>query len=177
MFTSLYLTNVLPASIPSAFLNTMVTVGPSVMSRWMAMPRPITAARIGMIHTTEIFVRRGRDTVACGRSPGWTGAGMTHLPAAAGVPDQTRIEAPHRDDGQDHHRHEEDHPGPRLHRHERLQLHERNREGVDEHVQHRPPTDDLDHPVQPAPIAVAPDRAPLHRDQQVGQRDELPEGD
>src|SRR4026207_1045499 len=115
MFTSLYLTNVLPASIPSAFLNTMVTVGPSVMSRWMAMPRPITAARIGMIHTTEIFVRRGRDTGgrgrdpgACGRPPRSPGSAMTHLPAAAGVPDQARIEAPHRDDGQDHHRHEED---------------------------------------------------------------------
>src|SRR4026209_812520 len=113
MFTSLYLTNVLPASIPSAFLNTMVTVGPSVMSRWMAMPRPITAARIGMIHTTEVSVRRGRDAVACGRSPRSTGSGMTHLPAAAGVPDQTRIEAPHRDDGQGPPRPEERHPGAR----------------------------------------------------------------
>ena len=68
MFTSLYLTTVLPASMPSAILKTMVMVGPSLRMRWTAMPMATTAARIGMIQTTEIRARRLGTTVACGMS-------------------------------------------------------------------------------------------------------------
>ena len=57
MFTSLYLMKVLPASMPWATLNTMVMVGPSLRMRWIAIPMATTAARIGMIQTTEIRMR------------------------------------------------------------------------------------------------------------------------
>ncbi len=38
MFTSLYLTNVFPASMPSADLKMIVIVGPSLRMRWAAIP-------------------------------------------------------------------------------------------------------------------------------------------
>ena len=38
---------------------------------------------------------------------------------------------------------------PRFHRHQWLELDQRRGEGVDEHVDHRPASDELDHPVQP----------------------------
>ena len=70
MFTSLYLTKVLPASTPWAALNTMVMVGPSLRMRWIAIPMATTAARIGTIQTTEIRWRLLGTTVALGRLSG-----------------------------------------------------------------------------------------------------------
>ncbi len=56
MSTSLYLTKVFPASMPSAFLKTMVMVGPSVKIRWTAIPMATIAATRGMIQTTEKLI-------------------------------------------------------------------------------------------------------------------------
>jgi hypothetical protein len=55
---SLYLTTVLPASMPSAALKVIVIVGPSLRIRWTAMPIATTAASTGMTQTTEIRARR-----------------------------------------------------------------------------------------------------------------------
>src|SRR5215475_13071086 len=70
MFTSLYLTKVLPASTPPADLKMIVMVGPSLRIRWIAIPMATTAARIGIIQTTEIRWRRLGTTVARGRLSG-----------------------------------------------------------------------------------------------------------
>src|SRR5215472_11406202 len=101
----------------------------------------ITAARIGMIQTMEMRELFFETTVACAtssRSP----SAMISLPGRAGIPDETGVERHRRQLGQDDHRGEEDHARTGLHGHERLQLRERHREGVDEHVEHRPATDD-----------------------------------
>src|SRR5215467_3974910 len=164
IFTSLYLTSVFPASIPSATLNMMVMVGPSVRIRSTAIPRAMTAARMGMIHTMEIR-ELFRDTVACAsssRSP----SAMFALPGRASIPDETGVEGHRRQHGQDDHRSEEDHARAGFHGHERLQLHERHGEGVDEHVEHRPAPDDLDQPIQSGSVAVVPRDTPLHRDEE-----------
>src|SRR5262252_9910461 len=55
IFTSLYLTSVFPASIPSATFKRMVMVGPSVRIRSTAIPTAITAARMrSEEHTSEL---------------------------------------------------------------------------------------------------------------------------
>src|SRR5215467_814138 len=176
IFTSLYLTSVLPASIPSATLNMMVMVGPSVRIRSTAIPTAITAARMGMIHTMEIRERLRDTTVACA-SPSRSPSAIFALPGRAGIPDETGVEGHRRQHGQDDHRGEEDHARTGLHGHERLQLHECDGEGVDEHVEHRPAPDDLDQPVQPGPVPVVPWNAALHRDEEIGEGHQLAERD
>src|SRR5215472_12180137 len=176
IFTSLYLTSVFPASIPSATLNMMVMVGPSVRIRSTAIPTAATAARIGMIHTMEIRELFLDTTVACTTSPRSPSA-MISLPGRAGIPDESGVEGHRRQHGQDDHGGEEDHAWTGLHGHERLQLHERHGKRVDEHVQHRPAPDDLDQPVQSGPVAVVPRDAALDRDEQVREGHQLAEGD
>src|SRR6266540_3666064 len=95
MVTSLYLTKVLPASMPSADLKTTVIVGPSVRMRWTAIPMATTAARIGMIQMTDRRVRFGGSTVACGSGSAPVGSGMAALPVRARIPDQARVEGLH----------------------------------------------------------------------------------
>ena len=92
---------------------------------------------------------------------------------ACGIPDQPRIEGLDREHRQHHHRREEKQARPRLHRHQRLELDQRGGEGVDEHVDHRPASDELDHPVEPDPLRVVLDRPALRGDEQVGQRQDL----
>src|SRR6266700_2602742 len=144
MLTSLYLTRVLPASRPSAALKTMVMVGPSLRMRWTAIPRATTAARIGMIQTTEIRMLL-RTTVACGRSGRSACSAIVSLRVVAGIPDEARVEGLGRDHRQHDHGREEQHARTGLHPHQRLQLHESDGERVDEHVEHRPASDELDH--------------------------------
>src|SRR5262245_57652191 len=111
MFTSLYLTKVLFASTPSAALNTIVIVGPSLRIRWTARPIATTAASTGMIQTTEILARLRGTIVACGTSGGRGSSGMGGLPCGtrARIPDQSRIEALGRDHGQHDNAREEEH--------------------------------------------------------------------
>src|SRR5262245_31308329 len=175
IFTSLYLTSVFPASIPSATLNMMVMVGPSVRIRSTAIPTAITAARIGMIHTMEKRELFRDTTVACAsssRSP----SAMFALPGRAGIPDETGVEGHRRQHGQDDHRGEEDHTRAGLHGHERLQLHEGHGESIDEHVEHRPAPDDLDPVIQASAVPVAPWHAALDRDEEIGEGHQLPDG-
>src|ERR1700758_5621690 len=122
MFTSLYLMKVLPASMPSAAVNTMMIVGPSLRMRCTAIPIATIAARIGMIQMIEMRVRFGGTTVACGISSGLEGSAIQCLPFARRIPEQTRVEGLCREHGQHDHRHEEDDPGARFDRHQRLQL-------------------------------------------------------
>src|SRR5215467_14302060 len=160
IFTSLYLTSVFPASIPSATLNMMVMVGPSVRIRSTA------------IHTMEIRERLRDTTVACAsssRSP----SAMLSLPGRAGIPDETGVEGPRRQHGQDDDRGEEDHARAGFHGHERLQLHERHGERVDEDVEHRPAPDDLHQTIQAGAVAVAPRHAALDRDEEIGEGHQL----
>src|SRR5882724_2958936 len=177
MVTSLYLTKVLPASMPSADLKTTVMVGPSVTMRWTAIPMATTAARMGMSQITERRARFGGSTVACGTGSRPVGSGMAALPVRARIPDQARVEGLHGKHRQHHHGHEEHHPGPGLHRHERLELDEGDGKGVDEHIEHGPPPDDLDQAVQARAVAIARHGPALHGDQEVRQRDQLPERD
>src|SRR5215831_2762667 len=176
IFTSLYLTSVFPASIPSATFKRMVMVGPSVRIRSTAIPTAITAARMGMIHTMDIRELFFETTVACAtssRSP----SAMFALPGGAGIPDETGVEGHRRQHGQDDYRGEEDDARAGLHGHERLQLHKRHGEGIDEHVEHRPAPDDLDQAIQAGAVAVAPRHAALDRDEQVREGHQLTERD
>src|SRR5262245_30424254 len=131
MFTSLYLMNVLPASMPSAAVKTMRTVGPSLRMRWTAIPIATTAARIGMIQMMEMRVRVGGTTVACGMAPDSAALAIERPPFARRIPEKPWVEGLGREHCQHHDRHEEDHARARLDRHQRLQLHERDDEGVD----------------------------------------------
>src|SRR5215470_7657516 len=174
IFTSLYLTSVFPASIPSATLNMMVMVGPSVRMRSTAIPTAITAARMGMIHTIEMRELFFETTVACAsssRSP----SAMFALLRRGGIPDETGVEGHRRQHGQDDHPGEEDHTRAGLHGHERLQLHESHGEGIDEHVEHRPAPDDLDQAIESGPVAVASRHAALNRDEEIGEGHQLAE--
>ena len=45
-------------------------------------------------------------------------------------------------------------PGARLHRHQRLQLHQRDDERVDEDVEHRPAADELDQAIEARALVV-----------------------
>src|SRR5499433_430378 len=176
ILTSLYLTSVLPASIPSATLNMMVMVGPSVRIRSTAIPTAINAARTGMIHTMEIRELLFETTVACAsssRSP----SAMLSLPGRTGIPDETRVERHRRQHGQDDHGGEEDHARAGLHGHERLQLHERDGKRVDEDVEHRPTPDDLHQTIEAGAVAVAPRHAALDRDEEIGEGHQLAERD
>src|SRR5262245_31250046 len=143
MGTSLYLTTVLPASIPSAALKLIVIVGPSLSTRCTAIPSATTAATIGITHTTDTRARRRGTTTACATPPPSTGSSAMASPRPGSVPDQPRIEGLRRQHCQHDHRGEEQDTGPRLDRHQRLELHERDRERVHEHVQHRPAADRL----------------------------------
>src|SRR5215831_4512760 len=175
MMTSLYLTKVFPASMPSAAPKMIVTSGPSLRMRCTAIPMATTAARIGMIHITEIRPRFRGTTVASGNSSVARGSAMMDLELVGGVPDQTRVEGLRRQHRQHDHRHEEHHSRPGLHRHQRLELHERDDEGVDEDVEHRPAPDELHHLVDAGAVVAVPGRAALHGDQQVSERGDLPQ--
>src|SRR5215467_15777012 len=122
MFTSLYLMSVLPASIPSAAAKTIVMVGPSLRHLCIAMPIATSAARIGMIQMTEIRVRLGGTTVACGRSPRSDGSAMRNFHAAAGIPDEPCVERLRCEHREYNDCHEEYAPQSGLHRHERVEL-------------------------------------------------------
>src|SRR5882724_5040486 len=135
MFTSLYLTKVLPASTPGADLKTIVMVGPSLRIRWIAIPMATTAARIGIIQTMEIRWRLGGTTVACGRLSRSVLSAMAVRLARGRIPDQARVEGLRRDHREHDHRREKYHPRTRLHPHQRLELHEGDGERVHEHVQ------------------------------------------
>src|SRR6266568_4062535 len=177
MVTSLYLTRVLPASMPSAALKMMLMVGPSLRMRWTAIPMATTAARTGMIQMTEIRPRFGGTTVACGRRSRSPGSAMMKLPLACGIPDQAGIEGLRREHGQHHHHHEEHDPQAGLHRHQRLELHEGDDERIDEYIEHRPPAYELDQLVDPGTVMAVLDRATLHRHQQVAERSQFAQRD
>src|ERR1019366_7809344 len=140
------------------------------------MPMATTAARIGMIHTTEIRKRFERATLACGKSLGSFSSAMDGLAGIDAVPDQTRIKGFGREHGQHHHGGEKQHTLARRHRHQRLQLHQGHGEGVDEHIEHRPSADDYDQPIEPCALTAALDRTLLYADQQIGERHQLAQG-
>src|SRR5258705_10527520 len=119
MFTSLYLTKVLTASNPWGALKEMVTVGPSLTMRWIAIPMATTAARIGMIQMTEIRWRRLGTTVACGRFSRSVLSAMVIRLARARIPNQAGVEGLRRDHRQHDHRCEKQHSRTGLHRHQR----------------------------------------------------------
>src|SRR5262249_23926410 len=133
MFTSLYLMYVLPASRPAASLNTIVMVGPSLSACWTAMPTATSAASTGTIQMFEIRLRCREATVASGKSSSRLLSTMLVPPGSrcGRIPDQTRVEGLRRDHRQHHDCPEEDDPWARLHRHQGLELHERDRERGD----------------------------------------------
>src|ERR1700712_1804749 len=92
MSTFLYLILVLPASRPSAVLNSMSIVGPCVRNAWKTRYSPTSTATIGMIQTSEICRRLRRVTCAFGMpsigggEPGGPGGGGGGPGGGAGGP-------------------------------------------------------------------------------------------
>src|SRR5262245_22760791 len=120
------------------------------------MPRATTAASAGMIQTAETRARLLGTTVASGRSSRCGVSAMALPPARARIPDEAAVEGIGRRHREDDDGREEQDARPRLDRHQRLELDQGDRERVDEDVQHRPAPDELDHAVEPGPLAVAP---------------------
>src|SRR3984885_5297598 len=166
---------VLPASMPDAALKTIVMVGPSLRMRWIAMPMATTAASSGMIQMIEMRRRFARTTLASGKLLRSLSLAMRGLEGFGAIPDQTGVERFGGEHGEPHDGREKHHSESGRHRHQRVELHERDGEGIDKHIEHRPPTNERDHSIQPGPLAIALDRTPLHTDQQVSQRDQLAE--
>src|SRR5271156_1263027 len=132
---------------------TMVILGPSLSTRVTATHAPTIAARIGMNQTSESRVRflgtfldSGTDERGGSRS-GISNLFRTCLYRTCGIPDEPRIERLDRQHRKHHHRREEDQAGPRLDRHQWLQLDQGRGESIDEYIDHRPASDELDHPV------------------------------
>src|SRR5579864_3465860 len=101
----------------------MVISGPWPRYRVTATQAPTIAATIGMTQTSENLVRFFGTALDWGTGgSGGSRSGMTNLFSACGIPDQPRIEGLHREHGEHYYRREEDQAGPRLHRHQRLQL-------------------------------------------------------
>src|SRR5271167_767946 len=105
---------VLPASTPDALLTTMLIVGPALRMRCTAIPMATTAARIGMIHTTDIRKPFCRDTLASGRLLRSFSLGIAKFVRVCGIPDQARVEGFGREHGQYHHGGKEQHAWTRL---------------------------------------------------------------
>src|SRR5262245_37405884 len=100
----------------------MVILGPWPRILVTATQTPATAATIGTSHTSERRVRR----LATARASGTGGSsGISHLSRALRIPDEPRVEGLDREHGQHHDGREERQAGPRLDRHERLELDER----------------------------------------------------
>src|SRR5512140_3875346 len=149
----LYRMEVLPASTPSAERNVIRIVGPSLSCCWTKIPMPTNAARTGMTQTMESLPRFFGTLSACGIFVISESSVIFPPRLPAGIPDQAGVEAVRRENRQDDHRGEEHHPAFRNHRHERPELDERDDDRRDEHIQHRPPPDGLQHSVQARPLA------------------------
>src|SRR5205809_2001649 len=150
----------------------MVIFGPSARILVTATQTPAIAATIGTSQTTESRVRFLGTFLDSGTYGAWF-SGTLHLRPAGCIPDETGVERFDREHRQHHDCREEEQPGSRLDRHERLKLHECRGESVDEHVDHRPASDEFDHPVETDALYVALDRAPLHGDEKVDERRDL----
>src|SRR5262249_15741416 len=111
--------------MPSAAVNTMAMVGPSLRNRCTAIPIATSAASIGTIKVGDMREGLGGVTVACGSSSRSGGSAMLHTSAIGGIPDQTRIEGLRCEHRQDDDGHEEHDAKTRLDGHERRQLYER----------------------------------------------------
>src|SRR5882724_394393 len=139
---------------------------------WIVPMVAAIAGTIGTIQTRESRVRFRGTFLDSGTYGAWF-SGTLHLRPAGCIPDEPGVERFDREHRQHHDGREEEQPGPRLDRHERLKLHECRGESVDEHVDHRPASDELDHPVETDALYVALDRAPLHGDEKVDERRDL----
>src|SRR5579862_509394 len=171
MLTSLYLSIVLPASMPSADLKVTVIVGPSLMKCSMAMPIAINAATIGTIQTAEMPLRRAGTTVASGMSS--CGSAMASFPRSRCVPEQAGVERPGSEHGEHDDAHEQGHARTRLRLHQGAQLNERDDEGVDEHIEHRPAADEGDGAMHAGAQTRIARAAALHSNQKIAQHREL----
>src|SRR6476661_2311047 len=151
--TSLYFTRVLPASMPSAVLNRIVTVGPCDITARTASQPPITAAMSGSSHTHWNPQRRFGAASASGISGNSGRSAMTFLPVSR-IPDQPRIEA-HRSEYRQHDdsaERERAGCGSNLSKHAQLDERDEYREYVD--VQHRPAPDKLEKSIQTRQIVT-----------------------
>ena len=108
-----------------------------------------------MIQTTEIRARRFGDDGGLRQAVQVGIVSHVGLRSAAGIPDQAGVEGLRRDHRQHDDRREEQHSRPGRHRHQRLELHQGDGEGVDEDVEHRPAADEFDHPIKPRAARVS----------------------
>src|SRR6516164_7971654 len=133
----------------------MVISGPSLRILVTATQTPIAASSFGITPTTESRVRLGETPLDCGKvgSVVRSSAILNSL-FACRVPNQTGIERLDRQHCQHHDHREEEQPGPRLDRHQRLELHQSRCEGVDKNIHLRPPPDELDGSKEPNALLV-----------------------
>ena len=110
--TSLYLTLVLPGSIPSAEEKLTVMVGPRCHNACATRERPITAANTGIAQTIEIRHRRGGSTTGSGMACTGASEGASVMIGLGAIPDQAGVETSGGQHGQYHDGAEGGSPGP-----------------------------------------------------------------
>src|SRR5258706_2005208 len=172
MVTSLYLIGVLPATIPPAALNEIVTVGPCLAICSMARPMAIRPAAIGIIHIGESGQRR--RTISAFGAPEISKS-VIYAPYAVPVPKESRI----KDNGGGHRQHcrccEEGDARPRCYRHEGPQLHEGDNERINKHIKHRPAADEFNYSEKPHALAPVGRGALRYDDKKVSEDRHLPD--
>src|SRR5579863_1155113 len=172
--TPLYRILVLPASRPSAESRVIVILGPSLMTLVTATHTPTNAAKIGMNQTNESRVRLLDTALELGTGGiGVSGSGMLNLFRTGGIPDQARVEGFDRKHRQHHDRRKKKQAGRGRHRHQWLELNQGCGEGVDEHIDHRPASDEVDHSIHPDALLIVLRRATLRCYEEVRQRENL----
>src|SRR6516162_51953 len=143
----------------------MVISGPSLIIFVTATQPPTAASTFEITQTPESRVRLREKPLDCGTVGSVVRSSAILNSLFAGrVPNQTRIETLDRQHRQHHDHREEKQPRPRLHRHQRLELHQRRGEGVDKNIHHRPPPDELYGSKEANALLVIPDRTALHGD-------------
>src|SRR5262249_25929293 len=139
--TDLWRIFVLPASMPSALSNWIVTVGPFSSTCLTAIHPPTSRALTGMIQTKGDERLPGSLAYACGISS-LCGAGFSSLMAfVERIPDEARVEAHGGEHGEHHDGAERDGARPGLDVGEGPQVHERDERAAHVDVGHGPAAD------------------------------------
>src|ERR1700741_2143234 len=160
--TSRYLSLVLPASMPSAFLKRMVMVGPRSTTVLTASHPASSAATSGTSHTAGIGQRARPGGTAWGVSAGFSwriSARISVDVIALRGPDEPRVEAHRGEHGEPHDRGEGEGARAGLDVRERPGLHQRRQDRDHEDVEHRPAADELHHAIGARAAARLPGRA------------------
>src|SRR5262245_39363010 len=164
MGTPRYRVSVCPTLTPAPSVNAMVIVGPACR-RWSYTRKPATIAPQPGEPTrppTPASAAAGRGRPEPPRPP----RARPSRALLGPLPDLSRIEARRRENRQHDDGGEGEEPASRHHGGQLAQLHERDEDRQQKHVEHGPGTDDIERPVDPHPCDPPARRSHASRDHQ-----------